>query len=79
MARVLVIAGVSSGVGKTTITLGLDDVPAGVPRVYRVRQRRGAAARAEGYLVGRALMSYVYLHFGSAPGLAEAFVAACAS
>jgi len=57
----------------------LDEVPAAVPRVYRVRQRREAGVRLEGYLVGRTLMSYVHLHFGSAPGLADAFVAACAS
>jgi len=42
----------------------LDEVPAAVPRVYRVRQRGEAGARLEGYLVGRTLMSYVHLHFG---------------
>src|SRR2546430_8653365 len=36
----------------------LDPVPAGIERVYRVAQR-GAPARAEGYLVGRTLMSYI--------------------
>ncbi|PYM85888.1 MAG: cobyrinate a,c-diamide synthase [Candidatus Rokuibacteriota bacterium] len=56
----------------------LDPVPAAVPRVYRLRQRHGAGGRAEGYLVGRTLMSYVHLHFGSAPGVADALVAACA-
>lgn len=57
----------------------LDPVPAAIPRAYRVRQRRETAARLEGYLVGRTLMSYVHLHFGSAPALAAALVAECAS
>ena len=56
----------------------LDPVPAAVPRVYRLRQHHGTGGRAEGYLVGRTLMSYVHLHFGSAPGVADALVAACA-
>ena len=55
----------------------LDPVPAGIERVYRVAQR-GAPARAEGYLVGRTLMSYMHLHFASNPELPRAFVAACA-
>src|SRR2546427_741622 len=55
----------------------LDPVPAGIERVYRVAQR-GAPARAEGYLVGRTLMSYIHLHFASNPELPRAFVAACA-
>jgi len=48
-----------------------------VPRAYRVRRRHGEE-HAEGYVVGRALMSYVHLHFASNPALAERFVAACA-
>jgi cobyrinic acid a,c-diamide synthase len=55
----------------------LDPVPAGVERAYRIEQR-GAPRRAEGYLVGRTLMSYVHLHFASNPALAGGFVAACA-
>ncbi len=55
----------------------LDPVPDGIERVYRIAQR-GAPARAEGYLVGRTLMSYVHLHFASNPELPRAFVAACA-
>jgi cobyrinic acid a,c-diamide synthase len=55
----------------------LDPVPESVPRAYRL-QRRGGDPRAEGYLIGRALLSYVHLHFGSNPGLAAEFVAACA-
>ena len=55
----------------------LDRVPDRVERVYRLEQR-GAARRAEGYLVGRTLMSYIHLHFASNPDLPRAFVAACA-
>jgi cobyrinic acid a,c-diamide synthase len=56
----------------------LEPVPADVRRVYRVRTRGRAGDRAEGYLVGRALMSYVHLHFASNPMLPRAFVDACA-
>ena len=55
----------------------LGPVPASVARAYRARARSGAD-RPEGYLVGRALMSYFHLHFASSPGLATAFVDACA-
>ncbi|HEV8586873.1 MAG TPA: cobyrinate a,c-diamide synthase [Methylomirabilota bacterium] len=54
----------------------LSAVPAEVPRAYRVAPP-GGAPRAEGYLVGRALMSYVHLHFASNPALARGFVDAC--
>jgi cobyrinic acid a,c-diamide synthase len=47
----------------------LDPVPDDVPRAYE---------GAEGYLVGRALLSYAHLHFASNPGVARAFVDACA-
>jgi cobyrinic acid a,c-diamide synthase len=47
--------------------------------VYRVgRGLASADERAEGYLVGNALISYVHLHFASNPLLAERFVASCA-
>ena len=55
----------------------LDPVPPGVERVYRIT-RGGESARAEGYRVGRTLMSYVHLHFASNPELPRAFVRACA-
>jgi cobyrinic acid a,c-diamide synthase len=55
----------------------LDAVPASIARVYRLRTR-GGDERAEGFLVGRTLMSYVHLHFASNPALALAFVEACA-
>ncbi|HET7341805.1 MAG TPA: cobyrinate a,c-diamide synthase, partial [Methylomirabilota bacterium] len=58
-----------------TSTLG--PVPPAIARAYRVHAP-GGGERAEGYLIGRALLSYVHLHFASNPGLAPALVAACA-
>lgn len=55
----------------------LDPVPASVERVYRAT-RPGDPVAAEGYLVHRALLSYVHLHFASSPRLADGFVDACA-
>ena len=55
----------------------LDAVPTSVPRVYRLRRRRGEE-RDEGYLIGHALLSYVHLHFASNPEVPHNFVAACA-
>jgi cobyrinic acid a,c-diamide synthase len=56
----------------------IDPLPDAVPRAYRLRARHGEE-HAEGYVVGRALMSYVHLHFASNPALADRFVAACAA
>jgi cobyrinic acid a,c-diamide synthase len=56
----------------------LSPVPASVPRAYGVTAP-GGATRAEGYVVGRSLMSYVHLHFASNPALARGFVDACAA
>jgi cobyrinic acid a,c-diamide synthase len=53
----------------------LDAVSDRVRRAYRVKT--GDQTRAEGYLVGAALMSYVHLHFASNPSMAHAFVDAC--
>jgi cobyrinic acid a,c-diamide synthase len=55
----------------------LEEVPASVPRAYTVRMRSSGVPRAEGYLVGRTLMSYVHVHFGSNPRVAEHLVASC--
>ncbi len=55
----------------------IDEVPTSVPRAYTVRMRRRDATRAEGYLVGNALISYVHLHFGSNPAVPEHLVASC--
>jgi cobyrinic acid a,c-diamide synthase len=54
----------------------LGPLPPAFTRAYRVRPP-GGGERAEGYTVGRALMSYVHLHFASNPGVAAAFVDAC--
>jgi len=56
----------------------LSPVPASVPRAYGVTAP-GGATRAEGYVVGQSLMSYVHLHFASNPALARGFVDACAA
>jgi cobyrinic acid a,c-diamide synthase len=57
----------------------LGPVPPAIPRVYRVRVPGADGDRPEGYLVGRALLSYTHLHFASNPALATAFVDACAA
>ncbi|MBI4589658.1 MAG: cobyrinate a,c-diamide synthase [Candidatus Rokubacteria bacterium] len=55
----------------------IEEVPASVPRAYSVRMRRGQAPQAEGYLIGNALMSYIHLHFGANPRVAEHLVRSC--
>jgi len=55
----------------------LEPPPASVARVYRVADGLGGSVRAEGYAVGGALMSYVHLHWGSNPAVAESIVEAC--
>ena len=54
----------------------IGEMPASVSRCYRV-SRRGEPLGLEGYRVHNCLASYVHLHFGSNPGIAPAFVAAC--
>ncbi len=55
----------------------IEEVPATVARAYTVRMTRGAAPRAEGFLVGNTLMSYVHVHFESNPAIARHLVATC--
>jgi cobyrinic acid a,c-diamide synthase len=55
----------------------IDEVPASVPRAYRVRRRRGGEEQAEGYLLGNALLSYIHLHFASNPEIAAWFTNHC--
>jgi cobyrinic acid a,c-diamide synthase len=52
----------------------IDEVPERVARAYTVRMSRGGAPRAEGYLIGETLMSYVHLHFGSNPAVPDHLV-----
>jgi cobyrinic acid a,c-diamide synthase len=54
----------------------MEEMPEEVGRVFRLH-RRGTDLGSEGYLIGNCLASYVHLHFGSNPGLAEAFVESC--
>lgn len=53
------------------------ELPASVPRCYRLSRRQGEPAGEEGYRIGTVLGSYVHLHFGSNPQLAENFVNFC--
>jgi cobyrinic acid a,c-diamide synthase len=53
------------------------DLPCDVPRVYSVQGRRLGPATLEGYAVHNVLASYVHLHFGSCPQVAEYFVRFC--
>ena len=52
----------------------IDAVPGWVPRAYAVRTTGDRSTRAEGYLIGETLMSYVHLHFGSNPAVADHLV-----
>lgn len=53
------------------------ELPDSIPRCYRLSRRQGEAAGAEGYRLGNVLGSYIHLHFGSNPQLAEHFVNFC--
>ena len=52
----------------------IDEVPDRVRRAYTVRISPDGRPRAEGYVIGKTLMSYVHLHFGSNPAVAEHLV-----
>jgi len=51
-------------------------MPDEVKRCYRV-SRQGVTLQAEGFRIRNCLASYLHLHFGSNPGIAGTFVAAC--
>ncbi len=51
-------------------------MPEGVEHCYQV-SRQGVVLGAEGFRIRNCLGSYIHLHFGSNPGIAGAFVAAC--
>jgi len=55
----------------------LGEVPASIPCLFAATDGSGGAPRPEGFVVGRASMSYIHLHFGSNPALADNLVAAC--
>ena len=51
--------------------------PHEVEKVYLVKDRHGQAVGEEGCRVGNTLGSYIHLHFGSNPQVAENFVSFC--
>ena len=55
------------------------DRPEEMPAAYVVSTRQGQSSRSEGYARYNLVASYVHLHFGAAPVLAERMVAACRS
>lgn len=48
----------------------IEPVPEWVPRAYAIRGAGDGPSRAEGYVIGESLLSYVHLHFGSNPTVA---------
>ena len=52
------------------------EMPARIKRLYRV-SRNDVPLGHEGYRYRNCLASYIHLHFGSCPGMAEAFVESC--
>jgi cobyrinic acid a,c-diamide synthase len=54
----------------------INTMPDEIGRCYHV-SRKGIIQGAEGFRFRNCLASYIHLHFGSNPGIAPAFVAAC--
>jgi cobyrinic acid a,c-diamide synthase len=54
----------------------MEEMPPSVERVYTV-SRKGAVLGQEGFRYKNCLASYIHLHFGSSPGIAETFVGHC--
>jgi cobyrinic acid a,c-diamide synthase len=55
------------------------ELPDTVDTCYRLSRRGGEELGVEGYRAGNVLGSYIHLHFGSNPQLAENFVNFCYS
>jgi cobyrinic acid a,c-diamide synthase len=51
--------------------------PQEIERVYLVKDRRGQPVAQDGCRIGKTLGSYIHLHFGSNPQVAENFVSFC--
>jgi cobyrinic acid a,c-diamide synthase len=54
----------------------MEEMPPEVERLYAVT-RKGVALGPEGYGYKNCLASYIHLHFGSSPDIADSFVARC--
>lgn len=55
------------------------EIPGDAGTSYRLSRRGGEDLGVEGYRVGNVLGSYVHLHFGSNPQVADNFVEFCRS
>ena len=53
-----------------------EEMPVEIERLYQVSKRENDLG-TEGYRYKNCLASYIHLHFGSNPGMAEAFVESC--
>ncbi len=54
----------------------ISEMPGNVVRTFKVR-RANADLGVEGYRIKNCLASYIHLHFGSCPEIADSFVASC--
>ena len=54
----------------------MGEMPAGVERLYRV-SKKGLSLGLEGYRYRNCLASYIHLHFGSSPEIADSLVKYC--
>jgi cobyrinic acid a,c-diamide synthase len=53
-----------------------EEMPERIERLYQVSKGQSDLG-TEGYRYKNCLASYIHLHFGSSPGMAEAFVESC--
>ena len=88
MTPTIVIAGVRSGVGNTTIATGI--MGALARRGYKVQPFKAGPEqsvyrvidqdnRGDGFHAGSVWASYVHIHLGSDPSMAKRFVDTCAN